>query len=40
VGLIEILNWFAASGWRAFALFAFTLLVFQGLEAIIRAGRK
>jgi hypothetical protein len=38
--MIEILNWFAASGWRAFALFAFTWLVFLGLEAIIRAARK
>ena len=38
--MIEILNWFAASGWRVAALFGFMLLVFQGLEAIIRAARK
>jgi hypothetical protein len=38
--MIEILDWFAASGWRVLALFVFTLLVFQGLEAIVKAARK
>jgi hypothetical protein len=38
--MIEILNWFAASGARAAALFAFTWLVLAGLADIIKAGRK
>lgn len=38
--MIEILDWFAVSGWRVIALFGFMVFFLDGLATIAKALRK